>query len=357
MPDAALEIEALHHDYGGGAVLRGVDLRVGAGELVAVLGASGCGKTTLLRAVAGFVTPSAGRIAVRGRVVAEGGRSRVPAEGRGVGIVFQDYALFPGMTVRENVAFGLHGRPDGQVRARVAALLDMVGLADLADRRPGALSGGQQQRVALARSLAPDPALLLLDEPFANLDASLRADVRDELRRILGDAGGSALLVTHDRAEALAIADRVAVLGPGPDGAGAAVLQCAPPEEVYARPASRRVAALTGEATFVAAVGRPAGDAWADSPLGPLPLHAPSPGAALVLLRPESLRFVQEADAAAPCVVRSRQFLGRCVRLRVDSPAGPLVIEAPAADAPPPEARGAVRPVGPCHALPADGAP
>jgi len=343
----ALAVAGLCCAYAHGApVLEGVDLQVGAGEVVSVLGASGCGKTTLLRAIGGFVTPSAGTIALGRTVVARDGRDLVPAERRRLGIVFQDYALFAHMTVERNVAFGLAGGPDATERA--GRLLDLVGLRPLAARHPAELSGGQQQRVALARALAPDPTLLLLDEPFANLDAALRLELRDELREVLRATGTSALLVTHNRTEALSTADCVAVLGaPGP-GPGSRVLQCDVPEVVYRRPADRAVAALTGRAQFVAGEGA-RDEPVARTPLGHVLLLEPRPGPIDVLVRPAMLRF-SAADAGA-WTVASRQFLGRCVHLRVEGPAGSLGVEVRPEQAPPPGARGELSVAERCWSL------
>ncbi len=220
----------------------GLSLRVAEGEILALLGPSGCGKTTTLRLIAGLESPDAGTITLRGQVVAGPGRA-VPPEERGIGIVFQDYALFPHLTVADNVAFGLPR--DGATGARVEPVLDLVGLGGFGARYPHELSGGQQQRVALARALAPAPALMLLDEPFSNLDADLRAQMRDEVERILRTSGTTAVFVTHDQEEAFTLADRVGVLQAG------RIEQLAPPQELYHRPATRFVAAFVGAADFL----------------------------------------------------------------------------------------------------------
>jgi len=222
----------------------GLSLRVTEGEILALLGPSGCGKTTTLRLIAGLESPDAGTITLRGQIVAGPGRA-VPPEERGVGIVFQDYALFPHLTVADNVAFGL---PRAARRSRVEAVLELVGLGGFGPRYPHELSGGQQQRVALARALAPAPALLLLDEPFSNLDADLRAQMRDEVERILRTSGTTAVFVTHDQEEAFTLADRVGVLLAG------RIEQLAPPQELYHRPATRFVAAFVGAADFLPGV-------------------------------------------------------------------------------------------------------
>ncbi len=308
MPETAspvLEVLDLGHAYDGTACLSEVSLEIGPGEFVTILGASGCGKSTLLRAVAGFVTPASGTVRIGGRTVVDGGVEQTPAERRGVGLVFQEYALFPHMTVHDNVAFGVAHHADGG-EARVREMLDLVGLSDLSGRRPAQLSGGQQQRVALARALAPGPSLLLLDEPFANLDAALRHGLRRELRAVLSDVGAAGLLVTHNRQEALAVADRVVVLGHHPDrpGGGATVLRSGPPEEVYADPRLRTVARLTGEASFLPALGDPE---------------------TTVALRPEDAEFIP--DPGGDCTVSDVQFLGGRSSLTVDTPDGPVVTE------------------------------
>ncbi len=239
MPNV-LRLDSVAHHYGSTPVLDQVSLTVDDGELVSVLGRSGAGKTTLLRAIGGFITPTAGRISIMGNDVYRDGRTLVPSEKRGLGIVFQDYALFSHMTVAENVGFGLpkHSQHGGGV----AELLKAVGMEEHAQKRPAQLSGGQQQRVALARALAPEPALLLLDEPFANLDAALRTELERELRRLLDHSQTAALMITHDRREALSIADRTVILEDGPRGGW--IAQCAPPEVVYRTPATPEVARM-----------------------------------------------------------------------------------------------------------------
>jgi iron(III) transport system ATP-binding protein len=222
----------------------GLSLEVSSGEILGVLGPSGCGKTTLLRLIAGFERLDAGRIEIGGHV-ADDTRRVVPPERRGVGMVFQDYALFPHLTVTANIAFGLAARPRGERAERVAWALSLCGLEELADRYPHELSGGQQQRTALARALAPGARLLLLDEPLSHLDADTRRTLRDRLRALLREAGVTALLVTHDRDDAFAIADRVAVLRQG------RLEQCGAPRELYTRPASVFVATLVGDGSIV----------------------------------------------------------------------------------------------------------
>jgi iron(III) transport system ATP-binding protein len=222
----------------------GLSLGVAHGEILALLGPSGCGKTTTLRIIAGLESPDSGTVTLRGEVVA-GPAHVVPPEERGIGIVFQDYALFPHLTVADNVAFGLRRMSRGARQGRISEVLELVGLPTYAGHYPHELSGGQQQRVALARALAPAPALMLLDEPFSNLDADLRAQMRDEVERILRATGTTAVFVTHDQEEAFTLADRVGVLNAG------RMEQLAPPQQIYHQPATRFVAAFVGDADFL----------------------------------------------------------------------------------------------------------
>ena len=278
-----LVCEALGHHYGETPVLDRVDLSVAEGEFVTVLGSSGCGKTTLLRGIAGLVTPGRGRILLGGEVVVEGGRERVPTERRRVGLVFQEYALFPALTVAQNVGFA---EPDP---ARVAELLALVGLPELGARRPSQLSGGQQQRVALARALAPRPTLLLLDEPFANVDADRREQLGAALKATTRQEGASVLLVTHDRQDALSLSDRVIALTPAP--AGAVVAQVGAPDALYHRPSSAYVASLTGACWML---DGEAGGATARTDWGEVALVREARGPVTLAVRPEQARFVGE---------------------------------------------------------------
>jgi iron(III) transport system ATP-binding protein len=240
-PSVALRTLSLVKRFGDVTAVDEVVLDVWRGEFLGVLGPSGCGKTTLLRLVAGFERPDAGGIEIGGRVVA-GPRRHVPPESRRIGMVFQESALFPHLDVAGNIGFGLSG---ARRSTRVAELIGLVGLAGLQRRMPHELSGGQQQRVALARALAPDPAIILLDEPFSSLDATLRAQLRGEVRDILRAAGATTLFVTHDQAEALEISDRVAVMRAG------RIEQLSTPDELYLRPINRFVAGFVGEANLI----------------------------------------------------------------------------------------------------------
>jgi iron(III) transport system ATP-binding protein len=315
MSDSIIRIKGLGHRYGDDFVLSDVSLDVRPGELLSVLGVSGSGKSTLLRAIAGFVTPSAGQIEIAGRVVCDQGSERVSAQHRNLGMMFQDYALFPFMTVGENVGFGIHDHPDRD--ERVAELLAMVGLAGFEARRPATLSGGQQQRVALIRALAPKPVALLLDEPFANLDGSLREAVGDEVRQALRRENTPGILVTHDRNEALGLADRVALLGPIDGSEHASLMQLDEPSQVYAHPETKAVATLTGPVVFVDGV---ADGSSAETPFGPVTLSDPMTGQVTLAIRPHQLRYSESMDGA--CVVAERQFLGPDYRARVTTPIG-----------------------------------
>ena len=288
-----------------------LSLSVGAGEVLALLGPSGCGKTTTLRLVAGFEAPDAGVIEIRGETVAGPGRA-VPPEARGVGVVFQDYALFPHLGVEANVAFGLAHLPRPARLHRVREVLELVGLVGLEARYPHELSGGQQQRVALARALAPAPALILLDEPFSNLDADLRAAMREEIGKILRASGTTAIFVTHDQQEAFALADRVGVLNAG------RLEQVAPPFELYHRPGTRFVAEFVGAADFLRSMVTEDGIV---SELGTLARPGGlTPGQAVdIMIRPDDIDFIPHPEGDV--VVVGRQFHGdeHLYRLRLTS--------------------------------------
>jgi len=241
-----LRVEALAHAYGAQQVVRGLSFSLPRGMIGCLLGPSGCGKTTVLRCIAGFEAVQEGAIYINGQAVSRPG-SATPPEKRRIGMVFQDYALFPHLKVADNIAFGLHAAPRGEREARVRELAEMVGLAAALGKFPHEISGGQQQRVALARALAPAPDLLLLDEPFSNLDVDLRERLSLEVREIIKATGATAVLVTHDQQEAFAVADEIGVLHEG------RIQQWAPAYDLYHRPANRFVADFVGQGVFLPA--------------------------------------------------------------------------------------------------------
>ncbi|AFZ66322.1 ABC transporter ATP-binding protein [Deinococcus peraridilitoris] len=300
---AVLELRGVSKSFGRGlpCVLTDVNLSVQEGELLTLLGPSGCGKTTLLRLVAGFEQPDVGEVRVAGeRVAGEG--AYVAPEQRGVGMVFQEYALFPHLSVLQNVMFGLRGR-DRRERAR--EVLAMVGLTVFEQRFPHQLSGGQQQRVALARALAPKPRLLLLDEPFSNLDAALRHATRAEMHSILREANMTAVLVTHDQEEALAFSDRLAVLR------GGIIEQLGAPDDVYRTPRSAFVASFLGRSNLLSGTAH---GAHAETALGEVPLPEPLRGPVMLSLRPEDFRL---GEGGVPVSIVSREYKGHDVTYTV----------------------------------------
>ena len=313
---SALSVHGVEKSFGTTTVLTGVDLHVPAGSFTALLGPSGCGKTTLLSLIAGFDDPDAGTISVADRPVVGAGRT-VPARSRGIGFVPQEGGLFPHLTVAANVAFGLERR-ERKDRARIARLLELVGLSpDLAGRAPHQLSGGQQQRVALARALAPQPSLVLLDEPFSSLDAGLREETRAAVAAALSAAGATTVLVTHDQAEALSMADQVAVMR------GGRLVQLTDPRTLYRRPSDLDVATFVGEAVVLDADVR-AGRAHCL--LGDLALERPvEDGPVRVLLRPEQLRLSSSGTGAVSARVRGVDFYGHDSRVWLDLAGGRIV--------------------------------
>ncbi|MBM3674281.1 MAG: ABC transporter ATP-binding protein [Actinobacteria bacterium] len=294
--------------FGSVRAVDGVDLEARPGELLALLGPSGCGKTTTLRLLAGFERPDQGSIALAGDVVAGDGRF-VPPERRRIGVVFQDFALFPHLTVAQNLGYGV--RDKSSRRRRVAEMLELIGLADAADRLPHELSGGQQQRVALGRALAPEPSLVLLDEPFSNLDAALRVRMRAEVREILLLAGATAVFVTHDQEEALSLADRVAVMQ------GGRLLQVDAPAELYARPVDAFVATFVGDADLLP--GEADGQE-VDTAIGRISAPGSPAGPVDVVLRPERVRVW--LDGTGIGVVHRIEYFGHGQLVEVELPAG-----------------------------------
>lgn len=292
-----VQLTDLRRLYGGVAALDGLTLHIEPGEFVALLGPSGCGKTTALRCLAGLEDPDSGTISVGGADV-----TRVPTNKRDMGMVFQAYSLFPHMTARQNVEFGLELRKHDKSarRDRAAQMLELVGLSAHLDKYAHQMSGGQQQRVALARALAIEPRVLLLDEPLSALDAKVRTQLRDEIRRIQLEVGTTTLFVTHDQEEALAVADRVGVMNAG------RLEQIAPPAQLYSEPASPFVADFVGLTNRLSgtADGASARVLGASVPL----LPGSATGDVVVLVRPEAIRIAPAADGAAQVV--SASFLG-----------------------------------------------
>jgi len=336
-PDLAGDAVRLGHNgrapglpSGPAVALDGFSLELAAGTLMALLGPSGCGKTTALRVMAGLEAPDAGEVWVGERMVAGRG-AWTPPERRRIGMVFQDWALFPHMDVWHNVAFGCTGSHRAErVVERVRAVLELVHLDGFETRMPHELSGGQQQRVALARALAPAPEVILLDEPFSNLDATLRARVRAEVRAVLREAAATAIFVTHDQEEALSVADELAVMDAG------RVLQVGPPHQVYGAPAHRRVAELVGEANFVPGAVR-AG--VATTSVGRVPAPGLADGPVEIMIRPESIVLERDNGAGAAIVdaefyghdqlVRARLADGTTIDVRLLGPRPDLTIGAP----------------------------
>ena len=302
-----LQVKNLCKRYGPDLpwAVAGVSLELASGEILALVGPSGGGKTTLLRLLAGLEIPDQGEIVIAGARVSWPGGALLP-ERRGVGMVFQDYALFPHLSVAENVAFGLSKLSKLERADRVSELLAAVGLADLAKRRPGELSGGQQQRVAIARALAPRPRILLLDEPFSSLDASLRAQARAEVQRLVASFQVATILVTHDQEEALAFADRIGIIS------GGRLVQEGLPRQVYREPKSAFVAGFLGGANLINAKAH---GFQADSSLGKIGLLSYAEGDVQLAIRPEHLRL--QPDPAGQARILSREFYGHDLSYRV----------------------------------------
>lgn len=320
--EPVLQLDGVAKEYGPQTAVRDLSLSVYDGELVTLLGPSGCGKTTTLRLLAGLTTPTAGTVYLGGEAVADGRRFVAP-EDRDVGIVFQEFALFPHLTVAENVGFGLTDLDQDERDTRIEELLELVDLPGYGGRAPGNLSGGERQRVALARALAPEPAVLLLDEPFSNLDVRLRVEMREEVQSILKEAGVTAISVTHDQEEALSISDRVAVMHNGH------IEQVGNPTQVFQHPESRFVASFLGQASFLS------GYVWEDhveTGLGPLPLERIAPtlqsyeGARIdVLVRPDDVRAMPADPRDAEARIVHRQYSGPSFVYRVELETGDVL--------------------------------
>jgi putative spermidine/putrescine transport system ATP-binding protein len=317
----SLTIENLSAHYGTTQVLSELSISVQAGELVSLLGSSGCGKTTTLRIVAGFLAPTSGNVRLGGRDL-----TTLPAHARDIGLVFQNYALFPHLTVMENVAFGLKQRgitkPDRSKRAM--AMLERVGLAQLADRLPAALSGGQKQRVALARALVIEPPLLMFDEPLSNLDARLRIDMRVEIRQLQKANGTTSLYVTHDQEEAFSISDRVAIMNAG------RIMQLDTPEVLYRQPANAFVAGFVGFDNLIPmkVVGREGAIVTAEA-VGGTQLHlsqevyGPIGDDFVLAARPDGL-IVRTDGEGIPAMLGTRSYLGRAYQYKCQTATGEI---------------------------------
>lgn len=327
-PAVSVDIEGVNLSYGDNHVLKTVDLSIRPGEFFAFLGPSGCGKTTLLRLIAGFNQADTGRVLIGGKDI-----SGLPPWKRDVGMVFQSYALWPHMTVARNVAFGLEERGVGraEVDRRVAVALDLVGLGHLAGRRPSQLSGGQQQRVAVARTVAVEPKVLLLDEPLSNLDAKMRVQVRRELRDLQQRLGLTTIFVTHDQEEANTICDRIAVMNDG------VVQQVGTPMELYERPANLFVANFLGTANIldghIVGTGGERHFVIEGGIRLPLAADAVVPAGAKLVFRPQHAALAAAENAggglALPCVVAHREFLGANVRYGVRIGATEVAVDTP----------------------------
>ena len=308
MSEPFLRCRGLTKRFGETLAVDGVDLDVEQGHTYALLGPSGCGKTTLLRMIAGFEHADSGSVELGGRTLSSGS-VYLPAERRRIGMVFQDYALFPHLTVEANVMFGITEKTDKRVRA--SEVLEVVGLGGLGGRMPHELSGGQQQRVALARSLAVRPELVLLDEPFSNLDPAMRVKVRTEVRQIIEWLGITALFVTHDQEEALSIAERVAVMLDG------RIEQVGQPAEIYMHPSTRLVAEFLGETNFFA------GDVTGgrlEFELGQMPVESDLTGPVTVMVRPEALAL--SFESGVPVDIERCEYFGHDQLIHVRLPSG-----------------------------------
>lgn len=302
MTTPVISLRSAQVRFGDKTAIDDFSLDVDYGSLVALVGPSGCGKTTVLRAIAGFEPLTSGSVSIRGTTVSGDG-AMVPPERRRVGMVFQDFALFPHISVAENVGYGVSGSRRVE---RVTEVLELVGLSDDGERFPHELSGGEQQRVALARALAPEPDVVLLDEPFSNLDAPTRERMRRELRKILKAARATAIFVTHDQAEALAIADVIAVMQDG------TLRQVGAPDDVYAAPVSPWVATFLGDARMFEGV---AAHGVIETVLGPVPTDLTDGAAAAVMVRPEWIVPTQAEDG--PGLVVDREFYGHDQRIEI----------------------------------------
>ncbi|NYT36473.1 ABC transporter ATP-binding protein [Allopusillimonas soli] len=315
---AHLELKGLTRRYGDLTAVDNLDLSVQQGEFISLLGPSGCGKTTTLQMIAGFVEPTSGSVILNGKNLA-----RVPPNKRGLGIVFQNYALFPHMTAGENISFGLEmqGVKNAERTQRVKEALNLVGLAHLQDRYPSQMSGGQQQRVALARALVIKPSVLLLDEPLSNLDAKLREEMQLELRSIQRTVGTTTILVTHDQSEALGMSDRIVVMNKG------CVEQVAEPFSAYEGPASSFVGGFLGKANmFTTALETDAGETRIRIGEASIPFSGQPSPSGKVIVRPEKIVFSEPSACALPGRIKTRVFQGNHWLCQVSTSVGEVSV-------------------------------
>jgi len=316
MQTPAIEFRRVVKRYGTATAVAGIDLTIAKGELVTFLGPSGCGKTTSLRLIAGLELPSEGQVLIAGRDV-----SRDPASARNVGMVFQSYALFPHMSVLDNVAYGpvIRGQKRAEAQAKAREILDLVGLGGLHDRLPAELSGGQQQRVAVARAIVQQPDVILFDEPLSNVDAKLRRKVREEIRALQRRFGLTAVYVTHDQEEALAVSDRIVVMDKGQ------IAQIGTPADLYERPANPFIANFIGDANLIS--GQVAQGVFTAPGLS-LPLPGPD-GAATLSVRPERIALETGGEGR----VVSSSYLGSRREYEVQTAAGEMLVSRPITEA------------------------
>jgi iron(III) transport system ATP-binding protein len=324
---SSVKVSSLSKSFGSVTAVNAVSFEVPTGRVLTMLGPSGCGKTTILRCIAGLETGTSGSISIADRIVFADGRIVVPVEDRNIGMMFQSYAIWPHMTIFDNVAFGLRVRrvPSARIKEKVGEALSLVRMSGKEKRYPGELSGGQMQRVVLARSLAYDPSLLLLDEPLANLDTNLREEMRTELRRIQRETGATMIAVTHDQGEALALSDEILVMSSG------GVLQRGAPRDIFDKPKTRQVAQFLGAANVVP--GRASADGFiVIEGIGPLPVssQATSGDALSICFRPADVQLGNpDRPGTILCTVETVEYLGTATHYLFQSALGRLEATTP----------------------------